>query len=630
SIIDDCWKALKFGSFLCENVGFELISESKKTVQLEEQEVSARNAGRCLVPVVKRLRLSATTKAKNVENETSYINESIQKEILDIRKEIENLSKTRREDTNEGRGAEENKEKSQLKSEAEKILKENEMLKGHVERNDSLTNALQKGLDSSLQINRMLENQIQVLTEKLSKAENVCLETSEKNSKLEQELAISKNSAANVGGPNDIQDLKERLSETEKHKLPRHIDSNLQSRIQHLTDKLSEVDGDLFQSRNSSASVEASQRSEIQDLMMLLSKTEKRNHELVEKNLKLERDIVDLECKAATADANLQSRIQHLTEKLSEAERDLLQSKNSSELVESSHRSEIEDLVNRLSETEKCNHDLYNTNAKLERDLVDSIHNAVTAETNLQTRIQHLTEKLSEAERDLFQSNNNSATIQAFQSSEIQDLMIRLSETEKCNHDLYNKNAKLERDLVDSIHNAVTAETNLQSRIQDLSEKLYGAENEKRELSEEIQKLEVESIKGNHLKEELCSLKDLFNAAKAELQKQIVICETSAIDAKKTESELMTKNETLEEELKGWRKKWSEFESVKAQNKPEHELVLKGNAKASDTNTEENQDGSQDKVVCDILQPTRRRQHTKNTENLTGRLIMTRKKTRLE
>lgn len=451
-----------------------------------------------------------------------------------MRKEIKILSETCRGDINDRKGEEEKMEILQLKSDTEKILKENEILKGHVERNDSLTNALQKGLDSSVQVNRMLENQVQVLTEKLSKAESACLETSEKNSQLERELATSKNSAANGEGQNDIQVLMERLSETEKHKL-----------------------------------------------------------ELIDKNLKLERDIVDSMHNAAIIDANLQGRIQHLTDKLSEVERDLLQSRNCSATVEASQRSEIQNLTIRLSETETRNHDLFERNVKLERDIVDLERNAATADANLQSRIQNLTDKLSEAERDLLQSKNNSDTIAASHRSEIQDLARRLSEIETYNHELYNKNTKLERDLVDSIHNAVTAETNLQSQIHDLTQKLYGAENEKRELSEEIKKLEVESVKGIQLKEELCSLKDLFNTTMAELQTQIVICETSVIDAKKTESELKTKNETLEEELKGWRKKYNEFESVKAEGKPEPELAPKGEAEVSDTNTAENQVGSQ-------------------------------------
>lgn len=48
SVIEHCWKALKFGTFVCENVGLELISPSNGTGQRDKQtphcqEVSVRN-----------------------------------------------------------------------------------------------------------------------------------------------------------------------------------------------------------------------------------------------------------------------------------------------------------------------------------------------------------------------------------------------------------------------------------------------------------------------------------------------------------------------------------------------------------------------------------------------------------
>ncbi|KAJ6639520.1 hypothetical protein Bhyg_12266, partial [Pseudolycoriella hygida] len=353
---------------------------------------------------------------RTVEDEGRTDNASLRMEIINIRKEVRELSTLL----------------NPAEHEKEKLVKENEILKGQIEANTDLIKTLQKSLDSTSKLFEMLESlwqiqinyfnklnsetsesnlklkkdlddlkrhatsvqtcseeQIHVLKEKLSVAENSILEVSNQNEKLERDFLHSKQCATTTESSlqNQVQDLTKSLSESEAMNLLTS-DSNRKLELE------------LMYSRQNANSVEASLRNQIQDLVKNVSEAKKLNKEMSESNLKLKTDLDDLKRHATSVQTCSGEQIDVLKEKLSVAERSIL---------------------------------------KLNQELDRWKHYAENKETELI--------EARKSEEELSSLKNQANILVAQLQSKMQNFNTCLKETEETKSELIRKNMKLEDEL---------------------------------------------------------------------------------------------------------------------------------------------------------------------------------------
>lgn len=290
--------------------------------------------------------------------------------------------------------------------------------------------------------------------------------------------------------------------------------------------------------------LESSLHKQCQDSMKNLADAKKVNLELSEENIELKKELVDLNHYVASIQSPMDNQHQDCTEKLFEAERinkqmsdknehlerELAQSKKYIASVEEPLRDEIKDLIMIRSE-------MKDENLKLERKLADSKRNATSVEVSLQQQVQVLSQNLSDAE--------------------------------KMKLEMTDKNASLEREVVQSKNFVAQLQNDIQSLINKLSE----ADKDRLEQSVENLKLERELADSKRNAEQLVSLKCKANTVLAEFQKQIENFETSLEESEKARSELKTKNELLEEELRTWKINGIQSELCQASDNQERESI---------------------------------------------------------
>ncbi|KAJ6648125.1 hypothetical protein Bhyg_03350, partial [Pseudolycoriella hygida] len=418
---------------------------------------------------------------RTVEDEGRTDNASLRMEIINIRKEFRELSTLL----------------NPAEHEKEKLVKENEILKGQIEANTDLIKTLQKSLDSTSKLFEMLESSWQIQINYFNKLNS---ETSESNLKLKKDLDDLKRHATSV----------QTCSEEQMHVLKEKL-SVAENSILEVSNQNEKLERDFLHSKQCATTTESSLQNQVQDLTKSLSESEAMNLFTSDSNRKLELE--------------------------------LMYSRQNANSVEASLRNQIQDLVKNVSEAEKLNKEMSESNLKLKTDLDDLKRHATSVQTCSGEQIDVLKEKLSVAERSILEVSDKNEKLE-------RDFLQSIHDAANAKASLHSQVQDLTKNLSDAENKEMIMFENIRKLNQELDRWKHYAENK-----------ETELIEARKSEEELSSLKNQANILVAQLQSQMQNFNTCLKETEETKSELIRKNMKLENELKRLRGKETKSES---------------------------------------------------------------------